>query len=367
MRQHGRGTLMTTPIYFQPVLFVLALVLFAQLSPRALGQSSSAERPVEFAEVEQAIRASYNAMASGDETAALNFIADGGFYYDVDGYVTNDVIKMNLRLTFRVEKAGTKYVIEPSDFKVTPISAEAAVANYTVLFRITQQGKEQTLNLRETDVLLKRNGRWQLLAEHQSTIPKRLERITTGLPLNWERGRQAASERYSMSVDSAVKHEGNASATIKFACGDSQDAWTSLGQPFVADELHGQRVRLTGWLKTADVDAAGIWMRVDTERHTLAIDDMGDRPAKGTTEWKMCSVVLDVPPEAKRIYIGAWIGGKGQVWVDDFKIEVVDKSVTVTNMLQPEDARVDNPQLANLVVPTRKHPINVGFEDGTVH
>lgn len=107
-------------------------------------------------------------------------------------------------------------------------------------------------------------------------------------------------------------------------------------------------------------------MRVDTERHTLAHDDMGDRPAKDTTEWKMYSVVLDVPPEAKRIFIGAWLGGKGAAWVDDFKIEVVDKSVAVTNMLQPSDGEVDNPELANLVVPMRKRPTNLGFEDGAV-
>jgi hypothetical protein len=37
----------------------------------------------------------------------------------------------------------------------------------------------------------------------------------------------------------------------------------------------------------------------------LGFDNMSDHAVKGTTDWKMYSVVLDVPDDAKNIFLGA--------------------------------------------------------------
>lgn len=169
-----------------------------------------------------------------------------------------------------------------------------------------------------TDSLVRRDGRWLIFAESTSNIPKKAEPIISGLPLSWQRSGKA--DLYSMVVDLEIRH----SASIKFNCGDDQFSWGSLGQPIAADDYRGKRVKLSGWLRTLDAGQASLWMRVAGERRQLAFDAMSGCSAGGTTQWKMYSVVLDVPNEAKNIFVGAVLVGKGQMWADDLTFEVVE-------------------------------------------
>jgi hypothetical protein len=61
---------------------------------------------------------------------------------------------------------------------------------------------------------------------------------------------------------------------------------------------------------------------------------MENRPIKGTTPWKRYEVVLDVPTESATLNLGVLLTGKGQVWVDDVQLELVDKTVLTTNTLK---------------------------------
>ena len=350
--------------FWLQTLLLIAVAVFS-LPTLAQPQGSSMTDP-NAATIEQVIRGFYDSLAHGDEAAVLGFLADEGFFYDRGFYPAN-INKVGYRMMMDLEKKRTKFVFETSDFKIVSIGPAAWVANYALLTKIIEEGKEETVNERITDVLVQPDGKWQILVQHASTIPSPITAVISGVPVNWERSVHSTADRYTIAVDSNVKHEGKASASMKFSCGDDQDAWVGLGQPFAADEFRGQRVRLTGWLKTEDADDGALWMRVDGERQTLDHDEMLDRTVKGTTDWKMYSVVLDVPTGAKRIVIGAMLWGKGQVWVDDLKIEAVDKSVAVTGLFKPEDPKPDSPYLASLPTPTRKHPINLGFEDGIVH
>jgi len=119
-----------------------------------------------------------------------------------------------------------------------------------------------------------------------SDIPKPVEPIVSGLPSGWKRTRGGKADHYLIYVDSEIKHGGQASASIKFNCGDNQYPWASLGQPIAADEYRGKRVRLSGWLKTVDASEAALWMRIDGEQRLLAFDYMNDRGVSGTTDGK---------------------------------------------------------------------------------
>jgi hypothetical protein len=318
------------------------------------------------AEVEQAIRSFYNAVAHGDETAALGRLANDGFAYD-QGYWPADTAKMGWRAIIKSENARTTYSYEVSDFKLTPISSDSAVANYRLVVNDVEDGKALKTTIRVTDVVVRRNGRWQILAEHSSIIPKPVEAVVPGLPNDWQRvTRSGAPDRYSITVDENVKHGGKASASIKFMCGDDQDASGSLIQTIASDDYRGKRVRLSGWLKSVDVADTALWMSVQGERRQFAFDNMAGRTIRGTADWKMYSIVVDVPVEAKRIGIGMFVWGKGQAWVDDLSLEVVDKNVPVTNV-DVGFSSIDDPSLANLPQPSRKRPVNLGFEDGVVH
>jgi hypothetical protein len=88
-------------------------------------------------------------------------------------------------------------------------------------------------------------------------------------------------------------------------------------------------------------------MRIDgAEGNLQGFDNMEQRPVKGTSEWVRRELVLNVPSDAFAIAIGALLVGPGQVWVDDFTLEVVGSDVPIT---VPEES-------------LSKFPVNLNFE-----
>jgi len=346
------------------ILILIAVVAFSR--PTFAQRRDSSTTGPNVANIEQAIRSFYDAVAHGDEAAALTRIANDGFSYD-EGYWSADAVKTGWRAIIKSENARTKYSYEVSDFKLTAISSDSAVANYRLVVNDIEDGKALKLTVSVTDVVVRRNGQWQILAEHSSTIPKPIEAVVSGLPNDWQRvTKTGTADRYSITVDQNVKHGGKASASIQFMCGDDQDATGSLVQRIAADDYGGKRVRLSGWLKSVDVGEAALWLTVDGERRRFVFDNMAGRTIRGTTDWKMYSIVVDVPVEAKRISIGMYVWGKGQAWADDLSFEVVGKNVPVTNVY-PGLSSVDDPSLANLPQPSRKRPVNLDFEEGAIN
>ena len=110
-----------------------------------------------------------------------------------------------------------------------------------------------------------------------------------------------------------------------------QGGFAALTQGIAADRFRGQRVELSGWLRTADVLGTGaLWLRVDGPDGALCWDNMMNRPVQGTTDWQQATVVLDVAPTAVRIYLGAMLQGRGTVWVDDLALRTVGREVMAT-------------------------------------
>ena len=76
-------------------------------------------------------------------------------------------------------------------------------------------------------------------------------------------------------------------------------------------------------------------MRTDHEvsKEILAMDNMSDRPVRGTTDWQKYSVVLNIPQEGGFIAYGVLLEGTGKVWIDDYMIEEVDHKVPTTGQI----------------------------------
>ncbi|HEY2819484.1 MAG TPA: hypothetical protein VGJ06_00475 [Candidatus Acidoferrum sp.] len=119
----------------------------------------------------------------------------------------------------------------------------------------------------------------------------------------------------------------------------------TLMQDFRADDYAGKRVRFSAMLKAESVaDWAGLWMRIDKNMGSsapkmLVLDNMHDRPVKGTEDWKMCQVVLDVPKDATGIYFGLTLNGSGNVMMSEAKIETVGLDIQPTAKPAPEQPR----------------------------
>jgi RNA polymerase sigma factor (sigma-70 family) len=97
--------------------------------------------------------------------------------------------------------------------------------------------------------------------------------------------------------------------------------------------LFGKRIRITGWLKTSDVrNWSGVEMVVaNTGGHIFAYDGMFDRPLHGTTEWQQVEFVTDIPREPCIIGLSPTLCGTGEMWCDDFQIDVVSSSTHTTD------------------------------------
>jgi hypothetical protein len=104
-----------------------------------------------------------------------------------------------------------------------------------------------------------------------------------------------------------------------------------------ADEYLGKRVKLTGYIRTENIDnQAGMWMRIDSKipNKMLGFDNMWNRPIKGTNDWTKYEIVLDVPDGSVNIAYGVLINGTGTVWFPELTLEIVGTDVPTTNMLK---------------------------------
>ncbi len=139
---------------------------------------------------------------------------------------------------------------------------------------------------------------------------------------------------YDTGVDQTAIYNGLPSSFLKAKA--DQDGFGTLMQSFTAAKFQGQRVRMSGYVKSENVTRwAGLWVRVDgpgTQSQPLAFDNMQSRPIKGTTAWQRYEVVLDVPASAQGIALGILLDGPGEIWLNGVAFDTVDAAVPVTDI-----------------------------------
>ncbi|MFD1032178.1 helix-turn-helix domain-containing protein [Metaplanococcus flavidus] len=145
-------------------------------------------------------------------------------------------------------------------------------------------------------------------------------------------------ELYGLVPDSTVCHTGTQSGLL-YAKGDANEQqFATMMQGFQAHEYKGERLKLSCFLKTEDASKCGAWLRIDNGNgDTVQFDNMDNRSIQGTTDWNHYSLVLDVPEDSASIHFGVLLIGKGKVWADGFRFEVVTDKVPTTNMLSEEN------------------------------
>lgn len=158
------------------------------------------------------------------------------------------------------------------------------------------------------------------------------------LPEGWFK---AGSNRnsYEMGIEKGAGQDGKNVATIK-SIDKSIDGFGTLMQSSMSQKYLGQRVRMSGFVKSKDVKkSAGLWFRVDqaNSKNSLAFDNMHDRPITGTTDWKKYEIVLDVPLNASKLAYGALLTGTGQIWFDNINFEIVDSTISVTGQKENKE------------------------------
>jgi RNA polymerase sigma factor (sigma-70 family) len=97
--------------------------------------------------------------------------------------------------------------------------------------------------------------------------------------------------------------------------------------------LFGKRIRVSGWMKAGDVgNWAGVSLQVaNIAGHVFASDDTYDRPIHGTTGWQPVTMVTDLPHEPCIVYLAPTLHGTGEIWCDDFQIDLVAPETPITD------------------------------------
>ena len=169
------------------------------------------------------------------------------------------------------------------------------------------------------------------------------------IPDGWFPAGSNPSE-YEMGIDNSTFQNGNSCAYIKSKA-PKENEFGTLMQTISAENYLEKRLQFSGYIKSEDVKGwSGMWMRIDgQDNQQLGFDNMQNRLIKGTTDWKKYEIVLDIPLSSKTINYGVLLGGDGEVWFDNFKLDEVDNSVPATNL------RKENK------LPTK--PINLDFEE----
>ncbi|MCX6290474.1 MAG: hypothetical protein NT126_01765 [Bacteroidetes bacterium] len=151
------------------------------------------------------------------------------------------------------------------------------------------------------------------------------------LPKGWFKA-GSDPKSYDMGIDKGAGQNGSNAATIQSNT-KKIHGFGTLMQECLPDKYIGRRIRMSGYVKSKNVDdKAGLWLRID-EAHSkipLSFDNMLDRPVKGTTDWKKYEIVLDVPLNASNMAYGALLVGTGQIWFSDLNFDVVETTVPTT-------------------------------------
>jgi C-terminal processing protease CtpA/Prc len=166
---------------------------------------------------------------------------------------------------------------------------------------------------------------------------------TTKKPLSWLLSFNKDQEKaYHVSLDSAVKQSGKYSLSINKVSGESD--FGVIDFP-ISKAFEGKEIELKGYIKTENVSTgyAGLWMRFDgNDGKTLGFDNMGDRGAKGNTDWKAYSIKLDYKSnDVRAIHVGGLLVGDGKAWFDSLELFVDGKPIAQAKFKKIELAKAE--------------------------
>jgi C-terminal processing protease CtpA/Prc len=121
--------------------------------------------------------------------------------------------------------------------------------------------------------------------------------------------------------DNKIIHSGHWSVRIERDA-QSSGEFSVIGRS-ISWEFSGKSIEMRGFLRTENVSGfAGLWMRQDTDREMLSLENMASQELKGTHDWLEYKITLPIRAETRFLVFGFLMAGTGKAWADDFQILV---------------------------------------------
>jgi hypothetical protein len=153
------------------------------------------------------------------------------------------------------------------------------------------------------------------------------------LPDGWHMAGSRPADYVAGLLPAGCAYDGKRVIQLRFRAAEPPAGFGTVMQSIDAARYRGRRVRFSAVLRGREIaDWAGAWLRVDTAGGARALDNMQDRPLRGTTAWTEAANVLDVGEEADSVHFGVLLGGAGAVDLARPRFEVVGSDVPVTRV-----------------------------------
>ena len=171
---------------------------------------------------------------------------------------------------------------------------------------------------------------------------------------------------YNIKLDPDVKHSGKYSLRI-----EAEDEATAEGFGCPAFSIpaiyEGRVITVKAFMKFENVEQSiGLMLRIDGNSGSLQFDNMMQKGIMGTQDWTEYSVTLPLPEEARTIYIGAMLSGKGKLWIDHFQVlidnEDISKAKTKTVKAFPAENDKDFDNGSGIVFPPLNEKLMTDLE-----
>ena len=152
------------------------------------------------------------------------------------------------------------------------------------------------------------------------------------LPSDWK----MLMEAHTVSADCELAKKGKCSVKIESNEKTPKGAMTVIGQTLVASTIGGHPLRLSGWIKTRDVNngRAELLFQVDGKlKKAVAEAMLAKRGPTGSKDWQRFEIKVPVAANADLVHFGVGLVGEGTAWFDDIKLEV-DESIAVPDITE---------------------------------
>jgi hypothetical protein len=151
------------------------------------------------------------------------------------------------------------------------------------------------------------------------------------LPDGWHTSGSHRAEYEAGLLPRDRGYDGKRVIQLRFRAAGAPGGFGTVMQSIDAARYRGRRVRFSAVIRGREItDWAGLWLRVDSASRGKVLDNMQDRPLRGTVDWTEAANVLDVAEDAASVHFGVLLGGAGAVDLAGPRFEIVGTDVAVT-------------------------------------
>jgi hypothetical protein len=140
-------------------------------------------------------------------------------------------------------------------------------------------------------------------------------------PVEWK-----SSGAHTGFLDEKIKKHGVNSVRLQLAEGSNSNDNSYYSQVLILNDKQGKEIVFRGYIKTENVGSAGLFVHTQTGTYfnleTEMMDKMDGRRLSGTNDWTPIILRTHFPANLYQIEFGAYIVGKGKVWIDDLKLTI---------------------------------------------